>query len=335
MNSPFFHKLQKAVERKIPFVLYRSPGETQIQLNVQDNSKQNNILFHSFDSQIEKTISDDRPLKISQNDFEFKANLDLKNKEKSNSISRENYIALIQKTIHTIQNSGIRKIVISRNKIIENRQFDLFQTFRNLIDQHPGAWVYLWHHPGKETWMGATPELLLNQSGSIIQTVSLAGTKLPEKEWTEKEIDEQQFVTDFIADEFSQLENLKIKGPETIQAGKFQHLKSYISAKTPADFDLETLLRNIHPTPAVCGLPKKEAYDFILENEGYDREFYAGFMGIEKENTRTYYVNLRCAQFFQNQVQIYVGGGITAESNPEKEWEETELKSGTIGNALR
>ncbi|HLV50467.1 MAG TPA: chorismate-binding protein, partial [Flavobacterium sp.] len=102
----------------------------------------------------------------------------------------------------------------------------------------------------------------------------------------------------------------------------------------PNDFDVKNLIQNLHPTPAVCGLPKKEAFDFIWENEGYNREFYTGFIGIEKENMKDYFVNLRCAQIFQNQIQIYVGGGITAESNPEKEWEETELKSGTIGNAL-
>lgn len=335
METDFSHKLEKAVQNQIPFVLFRKPNESSVWLNVQDHSGENQILFHSFDSQIEKLVSDSRPLEISQNEFEFEVELDLKNQEKSNSVSRENYIQLVQKTIDKIQNSAIRKIVISRIKIIENQQINLFRTFKNLMVQHPGALVYLWNHPGQETWMGATPELLLHQSGNHIQTVSLAGTKLPENNWTQKEIDEQAFVTDFIAEEFSELENLRIKGPETIQAGKFQHLKTYISAEAPADFDLKKLLGNIHPTPAVCGLPKKEAFDFVRENEGYDREFYAGYIGIENKDMKTYFVNLRCAQFFQNQIEVYVGGGITAESKPEKEWEETELKSGTIGNALR
>src|SRR5690606_29010804 len=248
MKSEFSNKLKSAVEKEIPFVLFRKPNENEVFLYVQDNTDSDRFLLHSFDSQTEKSISDANPLGVSQNEFEFTADLDLKKQEKSNSVSRENYIRLIQKTIHKIQNSDIRKIVISRNIIIDNQQFNLFKTFRNLIGQHPGALVYLWHHPDEETWMGATPELLLNQSENMVQTVSLAGTKLPENEWTEKEIDEQQFVTDFISDEFSQLENLKIKGPETIQAGKFQHLKSYISAEAPADFDLEKLLKNIHPT---------------------------------------------------------------------------------------
>ena len=94
-------------------------------------------------------------------------------------------------------------------------------------------------------------------------------------------------------------------------------------------------MKKLHPTPAVCGLPKKEAFEFIQENEGYDRGFYAGYLGIDSQRrTKEYFVNLRSAEFCQNQIKIYVGGGVTAESNPQKEWEETELKSGTIGNSL-
>jgi isochorismate synthase len=342
MKSKFSNKLKSAIQENQSFVLYRKPNETSVWLNVQDNSGENKILFRSFDSKTEKIISDENPIQISQDEFQFESMLNFDKLsltsilfEDLDSISKENYEKLIQKTIDKIQNSNIRKIVISRIKIIENQDYNLFKTFQNLVQNHPSALVYLWHHPNEETWMGATPELLLSQTGNQIQTVSLAGTKLPEMDWTQKEIDEQQFVTDYIAEELADLENLKISEPETVQAGKFQHLKSYISAEIPNGFDVKNLIQNLHPTPAVCGLPKNEAFDFIIENEGYGREFYSGFIGIEKENMKDYFVNLRCAQIFQNQIKIYVGGGITAESNPEKEWEETELKSGTVGNALK
>ena len=334
MNPNFSHKLQVAIQNDVPFVLFRFPDESTIQLNVEDDSGKNRFLLHAFDSTIEKSISDADPIQILQSEFQFDSKLDLKHQEWEDSISKENYEQLIQKTIDEIKGSAIQKIVISRKKMMENKGFDLFQTFKNLLEQHPRALVYFWNRPGEDTWIGATPELLLQQSGNQVQTVSLAGTKRPEKDWTQKEIEEQQFVTDFIAHEFSDLKNLKISGPETVQAGKFQHLKSFISAEISESFDLNLLLKNLHPTPAVCGLPKKEAFDFILKNEGHDRGFYSGYIGIERENSKTYFVNLRSAAFFQNQIQIYVGGGITAESNPEKEWEETELKSGTIANAL-
>jgi len=334
MNPNFSGKLQAAVQNQIPFVLFRKPNENEVWLYVQDNSDSNRFLLHSFDSGIEKTISDKDPAPILVDEFHFDFNLSLDPAEEFGPFKQEEYEKLIQKTINKIQSSEIEKIVFSRIKLVDNHGFNLFKSYKNLLESHSNALVYLWHNPKEETWMGATPELLLSVKGAEAETVSLAGTKLPENEWTEKEFDEQQIVTDYISANFSGLSHLKISGPETVQAGKFQHLKSYISAEIPQNFDLKKLLEKLHPTPAVCGLPKQEAFDFIVQNEGYERGFYSGYAGIENEISKEYFVNLRCGQFFQDRIWIYVGGGITADSNPEKEWEETELKSGTVLNAL-
>lgn len=330
----FSDKLKLAIDSELHFVLVRKPNENVIHLWVNDNSGENIFLLHSFDNQVEKSISDKSPLQIIQDEFDYEFNLKLKSNPDFNPVNEENYIELIRRTVDKIKSSEIKKIVISRIKQVENQNFNLFKSFKNLVQSHPGALVYLWHNPGQETWMGATPELLLSKVGDEIKTVSLAGTKLPENEWTQKEYDEQKFVTDYITHNFSELKEIEISGPENVQAGKFQHLKSYISGKASNELSMETLLKKFHPTPAVCGLPKQDAFNFILENEDYEREFYAGYIGLETENSQQYFVNLRCAQFFKSHIWIYVGGGITSESNPQKEWNETELKSGTILNAL-
>ena len=330
----FQSKLTAAIQSQKPFVLFRKPQENQIGLYVQDFSGSNRFLMHTFDAKMEKSISDENPIYISVDTFDFNFEIQLVSKPLQPSISKEDYEKLIQKTIEEIRDSEIQKIVISRIKSIENKEYNLIQSFLKLVKNHPNALVYLWHNPDEETWIGATPELLLSQKENTVQTVSLAGTKLPENHWTQKEIDEQKFVTDYISTQFSELKNLKISEVETVQAGKFQHLKTNISAEITADFDLKKLVKNLHPTPAVCGLPKREAFDFIVRYEGYDRGFYTGYLGIESKDSKEYFVNLRSAQIFKNQIQIYVGGGITAESQPEKEWEETELKSGTIIHSL-
>lgn len=334
MKSEFLNKLKYAVEKEIPFVLFRKPGEKEVFLYVQDHSDSNRFLMHSFDSKIKKSISDENPVFIPSEAFEFDFELNLNSAPQFQPKTQSEYEELIRQTISEIKNSEIRKIVVSRLKQVENQNYNLLKSYKNLLENHPSAWVYLWHNPGAETWMGATPELLLRLEENQLRTVSLAGTKQPLAEWTEKEFEEQQIVTDFIVDNFTGTQNLRVNGPETIQAGKFQHLKTYISAEKGEDFHLEELLEKIHPTPAVCGLPKKEAFDFILKNEGYDRSFYAGYLGIETGNSKEYFVNLRCAQFFRDKIWIYVGGGITADSQPEKEWEETELKSGTVLSSL-
>ncbi len=335
MNFKFSNKLEKAIQKNEAFVLFRKPNETEIHLFVQDNSSSNRFLMHSFDSKIEKVISDQFPVSISQKDFNFNFELKLEEAPDFSAKSQSEYEKLIQNTIHTIQTTEIRKIVISRIKVVENQNYSILKSFKNLVENHAGALVYLWHQPGKETWMGATPELLVSKIRSEVHTVSLAGTKRPEMEWTEKELDEQKIVTDYILENFSGLENIIVKGPETIAAGKFQHLKSYLSGEIPANFSIEYLLQKLHPTPAVCGLPKQDAFNYVIENEGYIRSFYSGYVGIySPRQTKEYFVNLRCGQFFRDKIWLYVGGGITADSIPEKEWSETELKSGTVLSSL-
>lgn len=334
MTLDFSAKLAQAVQENLPFALLRKPEENQVFLYVQDDTAQQKISFHSFDSAIERSISDQNPAVISSKEFDFDFELKLTETVDGGGLTQMEYEKIIQNTVAEIQQSNTRKVVMSRRKVQENLSYHVLKSYRNLMEQQPNALVFLWHYPEKETWLGATPELLLSQKGNQLNTVSLAATKLPSASWMEKEFDEQQIVTDFILDCFKGTENLQSIGPETVQAGKFQHLKTYISAEIPENFTIENLLKKLHPTPALCGLPKKAAFDYIVEHEGYDREFYAGYIGIQTKNSKTYFVNLRSAQLFSNQIWVYVGGGITAESVPEKEWMETELKSGTILNAL-
>lgn len=334
MKSEFSNKLKSAVQNQIPFVLFRKPDEKKVWMYVEDASESHRFLMHSFDSKVEKSISDANPIFLDLDEFDFEDELNLNSAPDTQPKTQSEYETLIRETIQEIKKSEIRKIVISRRKEIKNTGFNLLKSYKNLLNLHPQAWVYLWHHPGQETWMAATPELLLSQNGEEVKTVSLAGTRRPEVEWTEKEYDEQKIVTDFILENFTGIQNLEVHGPETVQAGKFLHLKTFIAAQKAKDFDLKQVLENLHPTPAVCGLPKMEAFEFILNKEGYDRAFYAGYLGIEKDEQKEYFVNLRCAQIFKDKIWIYVGGGITADSDPEKEWLETELKSGTILNGL-
>lgn len=334
MFDQFSIKLEQAIVGKHPFVLLRKPNENKVYLYVQDGSEENQIVLHSFDSNIEKEISDAAPLSISQEKFDFNFKIELDKSTSNETLPQTDYEKIIQETIDTIQTSSIRKVVMSRRKVVGNQTYNVLNSYKNLMDQHTSALVFLWVNPNEEVWMGATPELLLNKFGKHIQTVSLAATKRPEDQWTEKEIDEQQIVTDFILDCISDTENQKAIGPETVRAGKFEHLKTYISAEISEDYPLEELLARLHPTPALCGLPKQAAFDYIVNNERYDREFYSGYIGLIHGEQREYYVNLRSAQWFSDVICIYVGGGITATSRANKEWQETELKSSTILNAL-
>ena len=98
---------------------------------------------------------------------------------------------------------------------------------------------------------------------------------------------------------------------------------------------VERMIKNLHPTPAVGGIPKREGLDFISSNEKFKREYYSGYMGdVDLLGERNLYVNLRCAQLNKESISLYVGAGITAESDAELEWGETQNKAQTILQAL-
>ena len=151
-------------------------------------------------------------------------------------------------------------------------------------------------------------------------------------------MEEQALVTEFIADRLSkELGDIEIKGPENAKAGQLWHLKSTIGAKLSSDTSLRKIIRLLHPTPAVCGLPSDEAKTFIQKTEGYSRKYYTGFLGelrMGEFQGTSLYVNLRCMELTQKGVSIYVGGGITSDSIPENEWEEIQNKSKTMLSLL-
>jgi isochorismate synthase len=170
--------------------------------------------------------------------------------------------------------------------------------------------------------------------------MSLAGTQVFEESklvvWKPKELNEQQLVTNFIASQLKEITtDLKIDKQETVKAGNLLHLKTKVSGKLNIQkSNLKSLIRALHPTPAVCGLPRQKANDFILANEDYHRSFYTGFLGELNLPDSLLYVNLRCMQIRNNLASIYIGGGITKDSNTKKEWEETVAKSRTMKRVL-
>jgi isochorismate synthase len=96
----------------------------------------------------------------------------------------------------------------------------------------------------------------------------------------------------------------------------------------------KTLIDKIHPTPAVAGTPKDLALKYINNSENYNRSFYTGYIGFIDDYECDIYVNIRCAQISDDQLTIYVGGGITQESNPEDEWGEIINKSQIMLNVF-
>lgn len=334
MQSKFQDKLEKIITHQQPFLLFRAPNSSHVELWQNEKLEtENQFVFNNFQNSKQIIFNDSSVEQIEIESLNDDFNFELEESFLKEAISYDNYIQLIQQTIKQLQTTSTSKIVISRIKEIQNEGINLIKTFKHLHSNYPKAYVYLWYTAEDGLWIGASPELLLEEENLEIKTVSLAGTLPKDEVWTEKEIKEQKVVTDYIVDKIGKNRTI-VDGPHTIDAGFFNHLKSYISAKVEDYQEVQSILAQLHPTPAVCGMPKEEAKEFILANEGYDRKYYAGYFGYKKKDKSLYFVNLRCAQIFKNVVKLYVGGGIMPDSNPEKEWKETELKSKTIGNLL-
>ena len=264
----------------------------------------------------------------------------------NNDSSQEQHIKLVDKTIEVISNNDLKKVVISRKEDLEISDFNLIKTYQKLLQTYQNAFVYVWFHPKIGLWLGATPETLLNIENNTFKTMSLAGTQVYENTknivWKSKELEEQQLVTDFIESQLTGISsNLKIDKKETIKAGSLLHLRTKVTGELNENSTLKTLIRALHPTPAVCGLPRGNAKKFILANEFYSRSFYTGFLGelnlqknkIETENS-SLFVNLRCMNILDDNVSLFVGGGITKDSIPKNEWEETVSKSKVMKRVL-
>lgn len=161
--------------------------------------------------------------------------------------------------------------------------------------------ISLCHTPSTGTWIGSTPEIILSGHEKDWHTVALAGTmpmqgEVMPTEWSKKNKEEQAFVGDYIRKAIKKFgSKITEKGPYTARAGQLVHLKTDFHFCLKDTAHLGDVLQELHPTPAVCGLPKEEAYQFILQTEPHNRLFYSGVIGwIDPEGDTTLYVNLRC-----------------------------------------
>ena len=255
------------------------------------------------------------------------------------------YTQLVQKGVNAIKTGAFKKVVLSRAKAVDLPDgFDHVQTFMKLCETYANALTYLVYIPQVGTWMGATPETLIStDEQQYFRTIALAGTQqynpnipLSHTAWMQKEIEEQAMVSRYIINCFKKirLREFEEEGPKTVIAGNLVHLctRFRVDMQDVNFSELGTVMLDLlHPTSAVCGMPKEDSLGFILQNERYNRDFYSGFIGpVNIERASHIFVNLRCMQIVNNQAILYAGAGITEDSIPEKEWRETEIKSQTM-----
>jgi len=349
--------LDSLIEKNIRFAIYRLARQKEVKLILQTSQDLHSITnlselnkekgfvispFHISESLPVVVIEPEVCLTGEEAVFDYiNNNFFVERSSSSKSIcdqsslsTFEQYKSCFESFHAALTNKKLQKIVLSRTHDVERKEgFSSGLSFKKACELYAESFIYLCHTPESGTWMGISPELLVAEKDNVYKTVALAGTKsINTNDWDSKNCREQQIVVDYMQQQIKKIGGDIIKdGPFTAQAGKIEHLKTKFTFSLKEDYNIGDLLELLHPSPAVCGFPKEEAFDFILENESYERRYYSGFIGpLDVEGMSRLYVNLRCMQIGNDILRLYAGGGILPSSELETEWEETEKKLQTI-----
>ena len=233
-----------------------------------------------------------------------------------------------------------QKIVLSRKKIIsfENNVHE-----SAIIDQIPNLdnqYLFFLKQTNDQYFISVSPERLFSRKNDDIIIDCIAGTrprgrsiqedKNLEKDLinSKKERSEHLFVANFIEKEMNKIcdELLMTKAFDILKLQKVQHLHSEFRGKLKNEISYKTILEQIYPTPAVAGTPSKYAIEHIAELESAHREFYAGACGYLSKSSAELLVAIRSIDVKFNEIHIFGGAGIIADSNYQNEWNETEQK---------
>lgn len=286
--------------------------------------KRQGLVFYPFDRSKQAFFFGTEPVDQKVTKFDFSPN---------DALTQTEYETSVYMACAAMNQGEMDKVVLARNELIEG-EFSPQTAFQNAVKKYPESYGY-YVNIGPEKWVGASPELLLHYEDGVAYTVALAGTKSLGESFTEKEKEEQAMVCDFIEERLAKTGLITYSKSDTIEAeyNTIKHLKTSYTVTCDQQCAL-TLIKHLQPTSAVCGLPRDKSFAFIQELETMNRSFYSGVTGVLRERSATFFVNLRCMRFYENVVELFAGAGITKDSKPASEWQETEKKIATIKELL-
>ncbi len=268
---------------------------------------------------------------------------------------REAYHKAFSRCYEALCEGRVEKVVLARTCFEPLRRHTPYEMFLQACRDYPRMFVALVSTPVSGTWLMASPELLLEneqQSSNRWHTMALAGTMRLEGEqlqfdnprqdgvqdirWSQKNIQEQRLVATYVRQCLQRLDaEVEETGPFTKRAADLVHLCSDFHAVTNGTKAVGEIVASLHPTPAVCGLPKWEAHELLLRSEPASRHLYSGFCGPLNIGSQTkLFVSLRCMEIGSDGYRLYAGGGLLKDSVEEQEWQETEAKMQTMRRLL-
>ncbi|MCA9877119.1 MAG: isochorismate synthase [Thermomicrobiales bacterium] len=255
---------------------------------------------------------------------------------------RDDWVRQVAAAIRTIRAGTMSKVVLARGEVLQaQREISAEAALTCLGEEHPGATLFA--IASDDAWfIGATPERLVRLRDGLVDVNCLAGSvamgRTPEESArlgqqllaSDKNRREHEIVVEstIAALETACSEVTRTRGtPRLRPARSVQHLETPLTATARPETDVLQLAGLLHPTPAVGGFPTAPALELIRELEPFDRGWYAGPVGwVDLDGSGEFSVAIRSALLRGRSAVAYAGCGIVANSDPEAEFTETELK---------
>lgn len=343
----YWSAISKAIDLKLPFVAYSLPGSSKINFFAQKSDVidvpgvyDKRFIITPWIGHKSLTITAD----LDSNDVikltETETNEDDTNVTSSitPSTSYSRYCRILNEIIERLKQSG-GKCVISR---VESYNFmegitsgRISEIAIKILSDFVDEFAYIFYHPRLGLWIAASPELLLkaNMITGKFDTMALAGTRPATREpkaWDEKNINEHHYVSEYIKECLNGFNLTYNFTPQsTLSTGRIEHIVTRFSGKM-RNVEPTELVRTLHPTPAIAGIPVNDALSMIAEYEEHPRDCYCGTVTLETVKESLTYVNLRCVHITPQSAIFYGGGGITGASVPDEEWRESARKIASL-----
>lgn len=276
-------------------------------------------------------------------------NLQRNIKDLLNNLEYENFTLKVRQALAKIRRKEISKIVIAHAlEMNSDQSFNVIASLANLRQNHPDCYIFSISNKENNYFIGASPERLLSIQDHQLVTDALAGSAPRgdsdfEDQFlgetllnSEKEKREHDAVSEFIMRRLSELELKPKKASlQLLKLSNIQHLWTPIYAHIPSDLKALEIIDQLHPTPAVAGVPIDVACEEIKRRENFDRSLYAAPLGwIDCNGNCEFIVGIRSALIQGDKARLYAGAGIVAGSDPQQELTEIQLKFQALLQAL-
>lgn len=327
--------MERMVRQNVPFAVAALPGEKNYHLYSESGDLAGKFVIREFNCKKGIELKETACFDSIADDFAIVGKSDCK----VESTDKIQYFDGARAIIGELQSGG--KTVYSKVIVAEGSKNPVDVAIR-YHDEHPDTFRYICNTHEYGLWFGCTPELIMDVTGNKVRTMALAGTRTTRESednqrWDDKNVNEHGFVLNHILNVLTKHKlSVRVYEAENLQFGAIEHLMHRIEGVGESRIEVEKLLNDLTPTPAICGTPIECALSHISRYEKHKRLLYGGEVGIDEDNRQIYFANLRCACYLGGgEYALYVGGGLTSESDAETEWLETENKASSLLKILK